>query len=182
MADHRTDEDLLKDYGQGDFAAFEQLYARYRQPLYRYLLNLLGDETTANDLFQLTWEKVIKAAVDYSDGAPFKAWLFVVARNAAMDHFRQNTRRREDPLPEQMESATVAGPEHELSKDFQAKDLSEAIKRLPAEQRDTVMLRLAGGMKLETIARVTGVSTEAAKSRLRYATQKLKAMLGDSDE
>ena len=63
-----------------------------------------------------------------------------------------------------------------------ARDLAEAIGRLPPEQADALMLRLAAGLDLAAIARVTGVSPETAKSRLRYAVGKLKQSLGDDDE
>lgn len=177
----RQDEQLMKAYARGDFAAFETLYARHRGPLYRYVLHLLGDEPTANDLFQQTWEKVIRAASGYRETTPFRAWLYVIARNSVMDHFRRAGRIREDDWIDSLASADP-GPETQAEHAARARDLDEAIKRLPAEQADALMLRLAAGLDLAAIARVTGVSPETAKSRLRYAVGKLKQSLGDDDE
>jgi RNA polymerase sigma-70 factor (ECF subfamily) len=56
----RSDEDLMMQWAAGKMEAFELLYSRYRVPLYRYVLRLAGDDTTANDLYQGSWEKIIR--------------------------------------------------------------------------------------------------------------------------
>lgn len=177
----RGDEQLMTAYGRGDFAAFEELYQRHREPLYRYILRLVGEDAAANDLFQQTWEKVIKAASGYRASTPFKAWLFVIARNGAMDQFRAQARRQETATSRDHATET-AGPEDHAATVQQAANLADAISQLPPDQRDTLLLRLSAGLKLESIGQVTGVSTEAAKSRLRYAVRKLKQSLGEPDE
>jgi RNA polymerase sigma-70 factor (ECF subfamily) len=177
----RADEQLMRAYAAGDYGAFETLYDRYRGPLYRYVLHLLNDEPAANDVFQQTWEKVIRGAAGYRESTPFKAWVYVIARNNAMDHFRRVGRRREDELVE-TPADHATGPEQQADNAGRARNLAEAISQLPAEQADTLMLRLAAGMDLAAIARLTGVSHEAAKSRLRYAVSKLRQSLGDDDE
>ena len=86
----RSDEALVADWSGGSMAAFEALYARYRGPLYRYFLRLSGDAARANDLYQGCWEKVIRARRRYRPTGPFRAWLFRVAHNHAMDDFRRS--------------------------------------------------------------------------------------------
>jgi len=75
--------------------AFEVLYERHRGPLYRYILRLVGNPATANDLYQGSWEKIIKARGRYKDSAPFKAWMYRIAHNHVMDHFRREQPRRD---------------------------------------------------------------------------------------
>ena len=86
----RSDEALVADWSGGSMAAFEALYARYRGPLYRYFLRLSGDAARANDLYQGCWEKVIRARRRYRPTGPFRAWLFRIAHNHAMDDFRRS--------------------------------------------------------------------------------------------
>ena len=83
------DEQLMKSYAGGSMEAFEHLYERHRGPLYRYILRLTGDPATANDLYQGSWEKIIKARGRYKASAPFKAWMYRIAHNHVMDHFRR---------------------------------------------------------------------------------------------
>ena len=173
----RSDEQLMKSYAGGDMAAFESLYERHRAPLYRYLLRLAGEPATANDLYQGAWEKVIKARATYTAKAPFRAWLYRIAHNHAMDHFR-----RSQPIagevPDELASPAPE-PAEQLANDSMQQDLQSAIRALPRDQRDTLMLKLESGLDLQTIAEITGVNPETAKSRLRYAVKRLKQILGD---
>jgi len=168
------DETLMIAYGAGDMAAFEILYARYRGPLYRYFTRQVGEPATANDLYQGCWEKVIAARRKYSDKAPFKAWLFRIAHNHLVDHYR--SARPVSELPED-----TPGDDPDPGEGIDAQRLDQrfraAIAGLPDEQKQALLLRLESGLGLEDIARITGVGAETAKSRLRYATARLKQVM-----
>jgi len=176
----RSDEALMQAYAGGDMAAFECLYARHRGPLYRYILRQTGDHATANDLYQGSWEKIIRARASYVASAPFKAWMYRIARNHVVDHFRRShpssglsveTMRTDDP-----------GPEQALIGEQAASSLATAVSALPTEQREALLLKLEAGFDLRTIAEITGVSHETAKSRLRYAVSKLKMSVGSMQD
>lgn len=176
-----SDEALVVAWNDGSMAAFETLYARYRGPLYRYFLRLSGDAAQANDLYQGCWEKVIRARKRFRPAGTFRAWLFRIAHNHAMDGFR-----RAAPMTHLGDEETAnPGPdpaEHAASAERDAR-LSAALAGLPAEQRDAILLKLEGGLDLEGIARATGVGRETAKSRLRYATARLRqALSGEQTE
>ena len=171
----RSDEALMKAYADGDMEAFRLLYDRHRGPLYRYVLRKVGDAPTANDLYQGSWEKIIKARGSYSASAPFRAWMYRIAHNHVVDYFRQS-RPTSEISPDQME-ADVPGPEDRLAEQGRESDLRAAVNNLPSEQKDVLLLKLDAGLDLRMIADVTGVTQETAKSRLRYAVAKLKAIL-----
>lgn len=171
----RSDEALMKAYAKGSIEAFELLYSRHRGPLYRYVLRLAGDPATANDLYQGSWEKIIKARRAYTTAAPFRPWMYRIAHNHVMDHFRRGKPRPEQ-IPENIESGNPGPEEHLLSED-KAVALRHAVSRLPAEQKETLLLKLDSGLDLQSIADITGVNRETAKSRLRYAVDKLKSEL-----
>lgn len=172
----RSDEKLMKTYAGGSMEAFEVLYERHRGPLYRYILRLVGNPATANDLYQGSWEKIIGARGRYKDSAPFKAWMYRIAHNHVMDYFR-----REQPFayaPAEDMADCQAGPDEQISAENRRQNLVAAIANLPPEQKDALMLKLEAGLDLQTIADVTGVNRETAKSRLRYAVKKLKQEMG----
>lgn len=173
----RSDEELMKAYAGGSHEAFEQLYQRHRGPLYRYILRQAGDAAAANDLYQGCWEKIIKARAGYKATAPFPAWMYRIAHNHVMDHFRR-TRPTSDWPPEDI-AASDPGPEEQLLDATRSAGLQEAVQQLPTEQKDVLLLKLEAGLDLQTIAAVTGVNRETAKSRLRYAVGKLKNVLKD---
>jgi RNA polymerase sigma factor (sigma-70 family) len=171
----RSDETLMKAYADGNMEAFELLYSRYRGPLYRYILRQVNDAATANDLFQGSWEKIIKASGSYRPSAPFRAWMYRITHNHVVDYFRR-IRPVSDIPPEEIEADNPA-PEKQLLDEQRSSDLRKAVKQLPVEQKDALLLKLEAGLDLQTIAEVTGVSRETAKSRLRYAVGKLKKTL-----
>ena len=170
-----TDEKLMQQYAKGDAKAFDQLYARHRAPLYRYFIRQVNNPATANDLYQGAWEKIIKAREKYRPAAPFKMWMYRIAHNHLVDHYRRT--RPEDSVEPDTLSDTQADPSQGVIDGEQSELLRTGISALPMEQRNTLLLQLETGLKIEEIARVTGVGRETVKSRLRYAVNYLKRSL-----
>jgi RNA polymerase sigma-70 factor (ECF subfamily) len=173
--DPASDEALMLRYADGDATAFEALYERYRAPLYRYFLRQTKNPATANDLYQGCWEKVIRGRSRYRPQAPFRAWLFRVAHNHLVDHHRGN--REVLPLTVDPPAEDGHGAAEELDRKAQADRLRAALATLPPEQREAFLLRVEGGFDVARIGDITGVGAETAKSRLRYASRKLKQLL-----
>ena len=167
-----SDEKLMQRYAKGDAKAFDQLYARHRVPLYRYFIRQVNNPSTANDLYQGAWEKIIKARKKYRPASPFKMWMYRIAHNHLVDYYRRT--RPEDSVEPDTLSDTRADPSQGVIDGEQSELLRAGISTLPMEQRNTLLLQLETGLKIEEIARVTGVGRETVKSRLRYAVNYLK--------
>lgn len=180
-----SDEALMLAYGAGDAAAFEQLYARHRGRLYRYLLRQLRDNTLADEVFQDVWQRVISARMGWTNSsesadAGFATWLYTIAHHRLGDHWRSLKHRPAAPADADERTALVADPdtpERVLSEFERRRQLQLALDDLPEEQREVLLLRLEQELTLEEIAEVTGVGRETVKSRLRYAMDKLRARL-----
>ncbi len=181
-----TDDDdaqLMIAYANGDLRAFEILYARHRAALYRYLMRQARDGEVANDLFQEVWSRVIVNRARYEPRAKFRTFLFTLAHNCFIDHCR---RMKSRPTGANIDDADAADllpaaedtrPDARLERDDVTRRYRAALATLPPDQRDVYLLHEESDLSLEEIARVTGVGTETAKSRLRYAVSKLKAAL-----
>ena len=170
-----SDEKLMQRYAKGDAKAFDQLYARHRAPLYRYFIRQVNNPATANDLYQGAWEKIIKARHSFRPKAPFKVWMYRIAHNHLVDHFRRL--RPEDSVEPDTLTDTQPDPSKGAIENEQNELLRTGINALPVDQRNTLLLKLESGLKLEEIASVTGVGRETVKSRLRYAVNYLKRSL-----
>ncbi|NOR19020.1 MAG: sigma-70 family RNA polymerase sigma factor [Xanthomonadales bacterium] len=170
-----TDEQLMQQYANGNAKAFDQLYARHRNALYRYFNRQVNNASTANDLYQGAWEKIIKSRTKYKKTAPFTAWMYRIAHNHLVDYFRRL--KPDDSLQTDILADQQPGPAQGAIDGEQKEQLMAEICALPAEQRNTLLLKLESGLKMEEIASVTGVSRETVKSRLRYAVDKLKRSL-----
>ena len=174
------DSALMLRYRDGDVAAFEALYRRHNDALYRYLLRLCRRRDTAEDVFQEAWGKIVRARETYRPTARFTTFLYRVAHNCFIDQVRRNKRHtaaagiepdsQPDPSP---------SPEVEAERALARRRLEAALRDLPEEQRDVFLLREEAGLSLDEIAAVTGCNRETAKSRLRYAVNKLRAAIDE---
>ena len=179
MDDDISDENLMLSYSRGDADAFEILYQRHKGPLYRFIVRQCGPEF-ADELYQDIWLNVINSRTRYRIKAAFKTWLYQIARNRIIDHYRRQSIRPVENNPISLASLREAEnvqPENRVEADNQQELLLNAIEALPREQREVFLLKEEAGLAIEEIALTTGVTYEAAKSRLRYAFKKLKAQL-----
>ncbi len=177
------DSALMLRYKDGDVAAFETLYRRHNDALYRYLLRLCRHPENADDIFQEVWGKIIKAADRYRPTAKFTTFLYRVAHNCFIDYLRRNKRHTHvgdfDP-----DSQPNPGdlPEMSAERSLARERLQIALLDLPDEQRDVFLLHEEAGLSLDEIAAVTGSNRETSKSRLRYAMNKLRAAIEEPAE
>jgi RNA polymerase sigma-70 factor (ECF subfamily) len=184
MIDRRDDDALMLAFAAGDSASFDRLYERYRKPLYRYLFHAVGNRATADDLYQDIWSRIIDSRDRFQRGSGFKRWAFRIAHNRLVDHWRQLGRRPTAGLEETEGLADTAGsgPEATLARDQQAERLRSALMRLPVEQREAFLLQQEAGLTLAELAERDGIGRETVKSRLRYATGKLRTLLKSGAE
>jgi len=176
-----TDEELMLRYRDGDAGAFDALYARHKGGLYRYLLRQCRNAAAAEELFQDVWMNLIRVRAGYAVQAKFTTYLYHLAHNRLIDHYRKNSRvAMESFVDGDCEAITELPDERErpqeesLDAKRQAGRLMELIAGLPEAQREAFLLQQEGGMSVEEIAQATGVTRETAKSRLRYAMVKLR--------
>ena len=184
------DEDLLLAYAAGDAAAFDALYARHRGGLYRYLLRHCGHAGIVDELFQEVWLSAIRARSKYVPSAKFATWLYRIAHNRVIDHWRATGQVElvtagsgNDDDDDDALAAIPGGrnddPEIRASAREISTRLHAALSALPPAQREAFLLHQEGGLELSEIAELTGAGVETVKSRLRYALAKLRTELGD---
>jgi len=172
------DSALMLRYKDGDTAAFETLYRRHNDALYRYLLRLCRHRATAEDIFQDVWGKIIKARANYRPTAKFTTFMYRVAHNCFIDHVRRNKRHANNTeLEAERYADTSEQPDTIAERSLAKERLAIALGELPEEQRDAFLLHEEAGLNIDQIASVTGSNRETAKSRLRYAVNKLRAAI-----
>jgi RNA polymerase sigma factor (sigma-70 family) len=186
--DVASDEALITRYAAGDVAAFDQLYSRHELPVWRFLLRQCRQRATAEELHQETWLAVAREAPRFRPEARFATWLYAIARHRLIDRLRATR--------PQVSLDTVIGDDgetaaHSLRDELnptppesaerleQGEAILAALAHLPAEQREAFLLQAEGGLSVGEIATATGTGFETAKSRLRYARDRLKLMLQD---
>jgi RNA polymerase sigma-70 factor, ECF subfamily len=176
------DEDLMLLYCSGDAGAFDALYERHKGGLYRYLLRHCGNRPLAEELFQDVWMNLIRARQSYTVQAKFATYLYRLAHNRLVDHYRATAGRallsfEDDDCPPLESIVDDRHPDaaDALAGKRDAARLLGLIAELPQPQREAFLLQQEAEMTVQEIAEAIGVSRETAKSRLRYAIAKLRA-------
>ncbi|MBL8382843.1 MAG: RNA polymerase sigma factor [Burkholderiales bacterium] len=181
------DEDaaLMLAYARGDARAFDALYARHGGGSYRYFLRSLRNEALAGELFQDLWLQVVRARASYTVQARFATWLYRMAHNRLIDHYRRSGVVELVALDADGDTAASEpadpqpGPEDAAAGRESARRMLQLVEALPAAQREAFLLQEEGGLSLAEIAAATGAGTETVKSRLRYAMTRLRAGMKD---
>jgi RNA polymerase sigma-70 factor (ECF subfamily) len=193
-----TDDALMTAYAGGDAAAFEQLYARHRTGLYRFVRRLLGSALAAqtDEVFQDTWLRVVQSRARWSpQGATFRTLLYTLAHHRVIDLLRRSGREvaldafddeRGEPWQPDAPAwqhwpppASAATPSEDLAFWRRAGErLLQCLEQLPLPQRSAFLLHHDDGLALDEVAKALEVGFETAKTRLRYAMSKLRACMG----
>jgi RNA polymerase sigma-70 factor (ECF subfamily) len=176
-------EETVAMMRRGDPDALAAVISRYQHRLYRYLLRLVREPGTADDLFQQTWLRVMERIGRYDARRSFEAWLFAVAHNLAVDLWRAKHGESLDAVEDSGESPgerlASRGPDAlEQLLDFErGVMLAACMHELPVIHREVLTLRFEEDMKLEEIAEVAGIPLSTVKSRLRRALEGLRALI-----
>lgn len=169
-----SDDYLMGRFASGDYAAFEALYGRHKDAVYRYFLRS-ADPATAADGHQETWSRVVARRAEYRAQGNFRAYLFTIAHNVLVDQFR----RRPRETASEVEAVVDQSPERDAVALEATERLNSLIAALPNAQREALIMHKEAGLTIRDIARVTGVTEEGVKSRLRYAMAKLRRGMRD---
>jgi RNA polymerase sigma-70 factor (ECF subfamily) len=177
-----SDEQLFATWLAGDATAFDRLYARHRLGVYRYVLRHVRNRATADELHQDVWLRVVQHGQQFDPGASFASWVYRIARNRMIDHWR--SRRPFISLDDdgaddggRMVDSLAADGEDPVAANIELEErerLLDALSGLPPAQRDAFLLHVEAGLSIAQIATVTSAPAETVKSRLRYAYARLR--------
>lgn len=182
------DATLVKNYQQGDDAAFEALLYRYKSKVFNTIYLIVKDRDEAEDLLQDTFIKAVDTIKGgrYNEEGKFAPWLLRIAHNMAIDHFRRNKRYPTVVIDDEstfLESRLVShqNGENEKIKAELQQQIRVLIHQLPDAQRQVLVMRHFAGLSFQEIADLTGVSINTALGRMRYALINIRKKLTQTD-
>ncbi|MFT6907929.1 MAG: RNA polymerase sigma factor (sigma-70 family) [Oleiphilaceae bacterium] len=183
-----SDEALIEKYNFGDIKAFDELYSRYSAISYNFVLRQGIEVHRANDVFQTVWIKIIERKdelmLKIKKSHPpfvFKAYMFTMLRNASHDIYRKSKKFVSIDQDELIAYSAIENILNDLDSQIIAEEkyvyLVKAIEALPPLQREIFLLIKEADFSLQEAASALGISVETAKTRRRYAYEKIRPFL-----
>jgi RNA polymerase sigma factor (sigma-70 family) len=146
------------------------LFDRYHLPLYNFYSKLTGDRTLSEDLVQEVFLRILKYRQSYQPGTPFRAWIYQIARNARVDHYRKTPRH----ITFEPEMVPPVMPKDTAQKSEEVELLHRALMQMPEEKREILVLSRFQELKYDEIARLLGCELGTVKTRIHRAIQELR--------
>jgi RNA polymerase sigma-70 factor (ECF subfamily) len=182
-----SSEELMARIAEGDEDAFEMLVRRHQTSVLNLIYRFIGDRTGAKDLAQEVFLRVWQAAKSYEPRAKFTTWIYQIATNLCLNELKSARRRRWFPFHRSEESNENAvedtysdgspSPEDLLLAKERSRQISDALQRLPDNQRMALILKRYDELSYQEIAQVLGCSVSAVESLLVRAKRTLQETL-----
>jgi RNA polymerase sigma-70 factor (ECF subfamily) len=171
--------DLVRATQAGDQQAFGQLYDRYHEMVFRYVLFRVSDRQLAEDLTAETFLRALRriASVSYQ-GRDIGAWFVTIARNLVLDHVKSSRYRLEQSTSEIADlSPSTSGPEQQVLDGATHEELLRCVAKLNSDQKECIALRFLQGLSVAETARLMGRNEGAVKALQHRAVRRLAQLL-----
>ncbi len=182
------DQELVDLYCAGDEPCLEVLIQRHRKRVFSYIMMIVRDRHISEDIFQDTFIKVIQTLKrgSYNDEGKFLPWVLRIAHNLIIDHFRRLKRMPVVDGGEDFDIFSVlrlrqGNVEDKIVRTQVRSDIRKCIEKLPAEQREVLIMRHYMDMSFKEIADTTNVSINTALGRMRYALINMRKLIEKHD-
>jgi len=182
-----SDEDLMAALGAGDTDSLGVLVARWERPLYCFTYRLLTRPEDARDVCQETFLRVLKKAHRFRKGARFSTWMYQIALNLCRDHMRKKKRWSVllADAPSSLDGntqdldrfASSQDPSDDVERREKREVMSRALRQIPPEQREVLILKEFEGLRFREIAEILGCPESTVKSRMYYGLSGLRTVL-----
>ncbi len=167
----REDEWLAVRCQLGERAAFDELVARWHEPLWRYVRRVTAEDEAAREVLQDVWVRVIRGIVRLREGSKLRPWLFGIARRALMDRLRE---RYAAPAAVPLQDVDLAADQDTSALEEDLFSMQQGLEELPVTEREVLTLFYLRELSLAEVAEVLGVPAGTVKSRLFRARQMLR--------
>ena len=174
--DMQNDHELIQQFQRGQEGAFDELVKRHLPTVFGFFFNVTRDEMAAEDLSQDVFLKLYKYLKNFRFESAFTTYLYRVNMNTASSWISRNKWKNLLHLDQAPERGEV---DHSSEKEWDRKELHNAITRLPKKQRMVVIMRITQQLSYKEIADITGMTDGCAKVNYHHAVTKLKDWLND---
>lgn len=170
---------LVLELKRNNPEVIDQVVERYTKPLFAFIVRMVDNQATAEDIFQDTWVRVVRNIGSFRGDCRFSTWLFQIALNLCRNQMRSRARRTFVDIEEA--TYLAEDPEVDGMKILQAQKVRRLVASLPPKMREVIVLRYYHSKTDIEIAEVTGLPSGTVKSRLHRATELLRSKIESAE-
>lgn len=171
------EQEYIRACKEGRLENFEALFNAYVEEIYRFLQYRVKNKEQAEDLTQDTFLKALKGIRGFKDGVPFRPWLYRIARNVLVDHYRAHHDTTSLDDDDALDVADWQDVEREADAKYTLLQVQDALNKLPSLQRDIVMMRVWDGLSYKEIAEILEKTEGNCKMIFSRAVVRLRDMV-----
>jgi len=169
-----NDAELISDFLNGDKSAFEMLFSRYNREVFYLVKSFVNNTEEAKDITQETFIKAFNNLKSLNDRTKFKPWLFAIGVNLSKDRIKMRKKTTDEGLDLIKDHND---PHDNLIKDGLAREVNNAIKKLPERQADVVRLRVIDEMSFKEIALIFNIKETTVRTNFHFAIKGLRDLI-----
>ncbi len=169
---HLSETDLIKNCQNGDKNSFSELYNRYIKKIYSFIYYKTWHKETAEDLTSQTFFKALRAINQCDSSKPFSPWIYRIASNTVIDHFRQL--KPTDNIDDIWDLSDQSDTHKDATNSIKLEKVKTYLKTLPNEQREIIILRLWQDLSYKEISEIIGKNEKNCKVIFSRALAKLR--------
>lgn len=179
----QDERELIRRAKEYDVEAFAEIYERYYQSIFNYIYYRVSDTTLAEDLCSEVFLKAMEAIESFTfQGVPFSAWLYRIAGNLVIDHYRRQSAQPEVVLGDSRPLVADDNPGAALEQQFTHQELRQALRKLTVDQQQVIILKFVDGLSNSEVAQILGKTEGAVKSLQHRALASLGRLMGERRE
>lgn len=167
------EQDLINRVKEGDPKAIDDIVETYKDPLFAFILRMSGNHSTAEDIFQETWLRVVRYIRDFRGDSKFSTWLFQIALNLYRDAERKKKKMLYEPIEDHMKTLSC-DPDIDPIRIIKAQKVRKIVNELPSKMREVIILRYFHELSDHEIADIVGCPEGTVKSRCFRASEILR--------
>ncbi|UCG51770.1 MAG: RNA polymerase sigma factor [Candidatus Latescibacterota bacterium] len=175
----KTDHQMMLAVRDGDLDKLGHLFEKYHKQVYNFVLRQVEDPQSCEDIVQEVFFRMLKYRHTYRGDGKFKTWMYSIAHNAKIDHFKK-ARHRQDLTGEiDGVASTLPNPEESFERSSRHTNLHRALGRLSDEKREVLIMSRFQNLKYEEIAQILDCPVGTIKARVFRALKDLKTLLDE---
>jgi RNA polymerase sigma-70 factor (ECF subfamily) len=180
--DDQKEQNLIRGAKRGDKKAIAALYDHHYRAVFNYIYYRVSDQQSAEDLSAEVFIRMINKIPSYKDrGRPFLAWLYTIARNLVIDHYRAGEKREELPIKENLLEHPSLAPDQQIQVRQQEDCFRKVLDKLPENQRQLLIFRFINGFSTPEIVDLLEKSDRAIRSLQHRALRSLERALSEEN-